>query len=512
MSAPKTPENSGSGYPKIYQLLPGQDPLAAPEGYILGREGPFMRRDHPLFSAVVRLPEISFLPDIKPFLVWRVPRIPWDVFARVLRLFIEVYEIQRTEAVLHLYYHPRGKKFKVVVKEQLRITGGTAAADPNTQLFGFVFLGSIHSHAGFEAFHSGTDQASEAKLDGLHIVVGNLNSRGNYSISAVITASGNRFPVNPEEVIENLWWSGQPRLEGKLRLSDVIRKKHVEKPKPLVIPVPPAPVQTNKQTLGTEIFPPEQQAVVAAPAIGVAPGENTPVISPVAPEEKVVIADQAVITEEYYPWYFDAIDLLEKVKNWYFAWKTRPKKPKVRKPSLTNLYTEPDQLAPIPPVSNVPLVQPPVAAQEPLPDPALERRNAAGELYLNGSLPYANHYGSFGEGQWGRGAASRYDLLVPEGVSPDTYAPPPEWLEKLKESFRFAPPLEDFWSFGFGGNKYQKHPPAQPQAVPQTPELYKEKPVYKKPAPSVPAPSPAPEAPSVEACQTKLEEPKEKNE
>jgi len=40
---------------------------------------------------------------------------------------------------------------------------------------GFELFGTIHSHAGISAFHSGTDDRDEIHFDGLHITVGNLD-------------------------------------------------------------------------------------------------------------------------------------------------------------------------------------------------------------------------------------------------------------------------------------------------------------------------------------------------
>ena len=66
---------------------------------------------------------------------------------------------------------------------------------------GFSRLGTWHSHAMFQAYHSREDHLDEMGEDGLHIVVGGLDLPiPSFSCSFMI--NGRRFFLNKEEVIE----------------------------------------------------------------------------------------------------------------------------------------------------------------------------------------------------------------------------------------------------------------------------------------------------------------------
>jgi len=62
-------------------------------------------------------------------------------------------------------------------------------------------VGTIHSHGAFGAFASSIDEADEAELDGLHLVVGDLDRR-RPSYSAAIAVDGHRFEASLKLVLE----------------------------------------------------------------------------------------------------------------------------------------------------------------------------------------------------------------------------------------------------------------------------------------------------------------------
>jgi hypothetical protein len=62
---------------------------------------------------------------------------------------------------------------------------------------------TIHSHAGFGAFHSSTDHTDEKHFDGLHITVGDL-SKDLHTISTSVVVNGKRFLVDTHEYVEGV--------------------------------------------------------------------------------------------------------------------------------------------------------------------------------------------------------------------------------------------------------------------------------------------------------------------
>ncbi|MGA8141858.1 MAG: hypothetical protein WB948_14390, partial [Desulfobaccales bacterium] len=64
---------------------------------------------------------------------------------------------------------------------------------------GLLRLGTIHSHAGLEAFHSQRDEADERHEDGFHLTVGNLD--GDLSLSCSVVVQGYRGYLPPQHLI-----------------------------------------------------------------------------------------------------------------------------------------------------------------------------------------------------------------------------------------------------------------------------------------------------------------------
>jgi hypothetical protein len=85
-----------------------------------------------------------------------------------------------------------------------RVSGAGIDYDRDSvSLEGYDLIGTIHSHANFSAFHSGTDHDDETSFDGLHITFGHVAS-DDFSISASIMSNGQRFYVEPEEYLEGV--------------------------------------------------------------------------------------------------------------------------------------------------------------------------------------------------------------------------------------------------------------------------------------------------------------------
>jgi hypothetical protein len=59
----------------------------------------------------------------------------------------------------------------------------------------------MHSHGAFGAFASTTDEDDEAGLDGLHLVVGDLERR-RAGYAAAVVVDGVRFPLKPSRLFE----------------------------------------------------------------------------------------------------------------------------------------------------------------------------------------------------------------------------------------------------------------------------------------------------------------------
>ena len=59
-------------------------------------------------------------------------------------------------------------------------------------------LGTIHSHAGVEAFHSWRDSQDERFEDGFHLTIGNLDT--DLTLSCSVVVQGSRGQIPPERL------------------------------------------------------------------------------------------------------------------------------------------------------------------------------------------------------------------------------------------------------------------------------------------------------------------------
>ncbi|MEK6716708.1 MAG: hypothetical protein AABZ16_04375, partial [candidate division NC10 bacterium] len=105
---------------------------------------------------------------------WKLPAIPGALLQRVVSLFREVYRRHKSEAIALFLYDPATKEYELSVPEQY-VAGGHLTYVPGPRPPGKIRVGTIHSHAEADAFHSPVDDGDEAHDDGLHVTVGHLN-------------------------------------------------------------------------------------------------------------------------------------------------------------------------------------------------------------------------------------------------------------------------------------------------------------------------------------------------
>ena len=96
-------------------------------------------------------------------------------------------------------------------------------------------VGTMHSHGGFTAYASSTDEDDEAELDGLHVVVGDFDRR-RLGYSAAIVVDGIRFHLKtsllierprrlaepPDEWLQKVKLAPPPRAKGKPSMAEYL--------------------------------------------------------------------------------------------------------------------------------------------------------------------------------------------------------------------------------------------------------------------------------------------------
>ena len=78
------------------------------------------------------------------------------------------------------------------------MAGGHLTYVPGPTPPGKIRVGTIHSHAEADAFHSPVDDGDEEHDDGLHVTVGNLD--GTFSLSCSLVVDGRRFPLRTWDI------------------------------------------------------------------------------------------------------------------------------------------------------------------------------------------------------------------------------------------------------------------------------------------------------------------------
>ncbi len=168
--------------------------------FLVARDGVYLRKRTLLGESQTKVGRIAHLPDAEEYVEYALPQIPADLMGRVVGFFRAVYRAQRTEALVLLLWE--GGHFSVAVPPQ-RVSAAsvkfTLAEDDLPASSRLV--GTIHSHGAFGAFASSIDEADEAALDGLHLVVGDLDRR-RPSYSAAIVVDGHRFRADLKLVAE----------------------------------------------------------------------------------------------------------------------------------------------------------------------------------------------------------------------------------------------------------------------------------------------------------------------
>lgn len=188
--------------------------------FIIGSNGVFVKRKNPLYEGLFKLEKIPTLigevvDEVKTNMDLKIPL---EVFRSIESFFMDVYKEYQSEVAVILYYSFKTKKWAYCVPQQ-KVSGAAvhynigdgATYVHEDNLSGelanlkredeFVQVGSIHSHAGMNAFHSGTDDKDEFTFDGIHITIGNFNQEMR-SYSCRVIFGEKQFKKEVGEVVD----------------------------------------------------------------------------------------------------------------------------------------------------------------------------------------------------------------------------------------------------------------------------------------------------------------------
>lgn len=186
-------------FPIVEAGSPAHERTSLP-AFVVAKDGLYLRKRSLLGLSQTKVERVAHLPVGKAFLDYRLPKLPSELMGRVVGFFRTVYDHQRTEALVLLLW--QNDRFELLVPAQSATSGSVRhRLDQRSLPEGSRLVGTIHSHGAFSAFASAIDADDEARLDGLHVVVGDLTRR-TPSISAALVVDGHRFGARASQVLE----------------------------------------------------------------------------------------------------------------------------------------------------------------------------------------------------------------------------------------------------------------------------------------------------------------------
>jgi hypothetical protein len=179
--------------------------------YLVADNGTFLVKNMALYSSSTKV-EGSHLLTQDEQVKLRFGMIPASLICAILGFFRTAFLWHGGEAIVFLYYSQNDRSFCVKVPPQQvfrRMNGQGMYLHTDTHVTydacerprQFIKLGTIHSHADGSAYHSCTDSNDEKHEDGLHITIGQVQSKQpDFSVSFVV--NGKRFMLKPEEILD----------------------------------------------------------------------------------------------------------------------------------------------------------------------------------------------------------------------------------------------------------------------------------------------------------------------
>lgn len=212
---PSSPEPAGELITPVF-LAHGASPSAEPGSeprtyYVLAANGLFLVRNHAFFRSSVPAPGFpSELAEQRESFEPRFPKLPQEMFERIVGFFAAVADAYGAEAGVLLYWDPAGREVHAIAPEQVAtITRGHRGRGQPVGLHyevprwvppTWLLLGDVHSHAQLAAFASSTDRHDETNAPGLHIVVGEIHREPpGFHVEAVVDE--HRFALRLEDVV-----------------------------------------------------------------------------------------------------------------------------------------------------------------------------------------------------------------------------------------------------------------------------------------------------------------------
>jgi len=183
----------------VYLKEEGFEEPDDPIYYLVTRDGLFQVKRNLFFHARTKVAGVNWLRPEQEAARLTLPPIPAAILAEMVAFFREVFRVHRAEAVVLLYFNQEEERYELKIPKQ-QVAGGHCRYEIGPTPPRWVRVGTIHSHAAADAFHSELDDEDERHDDGLHMTIGNLD--GEASVVCSLVMDGRRFSLKPSEVFD----------------------------------------------------------------------------------------------------------------------------------------------------------------------------------------------------------------------------------------------------------------------------------------------------------------------
>lgn len=174
--------------------------------YLLTSNGWFMHKDMSWADVFVPAEAFPCLAKSRKSIDLKVPKIPSLILAKSHQFFNAVFHKFHGEAELMILFNTKTNVYDLWCPDQ-RVTHGGVHYDLSDKAakkgLDNIFIGTIHSHCDFDAFHSGTDVADEVSHDGIHITLGHVNTK-TPSVAVSLVVNGIRWTQDITQVADNV--------------------------------------------------------------------------------------------------------------------------------------------------------------------------------------------------------------------------------------------------------------------------------------------------------------------
>lgn len=218
------------------QEIPNDDIM-----YIVCKEGIYLKKKLDIMESITKVDAISTLEPVNKMARMHIPRLPVEKVAAVLAFLRAVYDKHKSEGMVLIFFDKKTKQFAIIPPKQ-KVSGASISYERDSvQIEGYDLIGTIHSHANFSAFHSGTDHDDETSFDGLHITFGHVAS-DDFSLSVSLMSNGQRFYAEPSDYLEGIehagyiqptysntkYWKWDSQLGKLVEVNDSVNAKPVQ--------------------------------------------------------------------------------------------------------------------------------------------------------------------------------------------------------------------------------------------------------------------------------------------